>query len=128
MNVAAGRFGDGTGDAIVRLLPHTQGARQVELAAESIRVGLVYPWIMATDFAANRAAVESRGDDRLRTIQGDTADDVAELIREAVRMEAAEVYAANVKRMMESSTGGPGDRPRHARRPSTTLYNQRGLS
>jgi len=79
-----------------------------ELAAENIRVGLVYPWITATDFAANRAAAESRGDDRIRTIQGDMADYVAELIREAVETEAVEVYAANVKRMMESGAAGPG--------------------
>jgi len=70
-------------------------------------VGLVYPWITATDFTANRAAAESRGDDRLRTIQGDTADYVAELILEAVETEAAEVYAANVKRVMESSPADP---------------------
>lgn len=85
-------------------------AARAELAAENIRVGLVYPWITATDFAANRAATESRGDDRLRTIQGDTADDVAELILEAVETEAAEVYAANVKRMVESGGTAPGDR------------------
>ncbi len=79
---------------------------RLELAPDNIRVGLVYPYITATDFHVNAAGATPQAMERVRAVQGDTAEYAAGLILEAVQTEAAEVYAANVRRLMESRPAG----------------------
>lgn len=77
-------------------------AARVELASDGISVGLVYPFVTATAFHSNLAAADPQPATRSRALLADSAEYVAELILEAVRTGAAEVFAASVKRGMES--------------------------
>lgn len=75
----------------------TLTARQ-ELAADNIRVGLVYPGITATGFHEHLAngAWAGRGE-RSRAMPAEAPEAVAAKILEAVETEAAEVYADILK-------------------------------
>lgn len=68
---------------------------RAELAPENIRVGVVYPGITATDFIRNAAAVQI-DPARRQGMAADTAEHAAAKIVEAVRTEAAEVYADSI--------------------------------
>jgi short-subunit dehydrogenase len=70
---------------------------RMELAAENIRVGLMLPGLTATDFHENAARITEPQAARLRAMQGDTPEHVAEKILEAVESEAAEVYADSIR-------------------------------
>ena len=76
-------------------------ARQ-ELAPENIRVGLVHPGITATEFHNHLANGTTwsgpRGRAGATAMPVDTPEHVAEKILEAVRTEAAEVYADSIRR------------------------------
>jgi NAD(P)-dependent dehydrogenase (short-subunit alcohol dehydrogenase family) len=78
----------------------TLTARQ-ELAADNIRVGLVYPGLTETAFFSNLTHGQSSGWNSGGTRPGgipiDTPEQVAERILEAVQTEAAEVYAHTIR-------------------------------
>lgn len=71
-------------------------AARLELAPDNIRVGLVYPFITETDFIKHAASVRI-SNDRRHIRQGESPEQVAEKIAEAIRTEAAEVYADSLK-------------------------------
>jgi short-subunit dehydrogenase len=81
----------------------TLTARQ-ELSADNIRVGLVYPGVTATAFHDHLAnAGEWRGPrGQARALALETPEQVAEKLLEAVRTEAAEVYAESLARFAQS--------------------------
>ena len=77
----------------------TLTARQ-ELAPDNIRVGLVLPGRTGgTRFAQNAFTMpaERRGDYQAAAAQGDTPEQVAGKILEALHTEAAETYADSIK-------------------------------
>ncbi len=69
-----------------------------ELAADNIRVGVVYPGVTATEFHHNLANGPRDNQNRPGGMQADSAEYVAEKILEAIQSEDAEVYADSVKR------------------------------
>jgi short-subunit dehydrogenase len=69
---------------------------RLELAPDNIRVGLVYPGITSTDFMKHAIAVQMNNN-RERMMKIESAEQVAEKIAEAIRTEAAEVYADSIK-------------------------------
>ncbi|HEY8296202.1 MAG TPA: hypothetical protein VIG41_12745 [Micrococcaceae bacterium] len=77
---------------------------RAELAADNIRVGLVYPWVTDTAFAASAdRGSHPAGSSRPAVGSGlepDTAEYAAGLILAAIESEHAETYAAKVARMM----------------------------
>jgi short-subunit dehydrogenase len=68
-------------------------AARLELAPDNIRVGLVFPGITITDFIKNAASVQVSNEQMNHMLQGETPEQVAEKIVEAISTEAAEVYA-----------------------------------
>jgi short-subunit dehydrogenase len=78
-------------------------AARLELAPDNIRVGLVYPFITATNFFKNQGTASGQMDDndRQRMMQAEAPEQVAEKIAEAIRTEAAEVYADGLTRFMQ---------------------------
>ena len=69
-----------------------------ELAADNIRVGLVYPGVTSTDFSSNLANGPRNNSGRPGVMPPDSAEYVAEKILEAIQSEEAEVYADSVKK------------------------------
>lgn len=70
---------------------------RLEMAHDNIRIGLVYPGITATDFIKNAASVQTNNE-RQQIMQIESPEQVAEKIAEAIRTEAAEVYADSLMR------------------------------
>lgn len=68
-------------------------AARLELAPDNIRVGLVFPGVTTTDFVKNSASVQVSNEQLNHMLQGETPEQVAEKIAEAIRTEAAEVCA-----------------------------------
>ncbi|GHO62938.1 short-chain dehydrogenase [Ktedonobacter sp. SOSP1-52] len=68
---------------------------RLELAPENIRVGLVYPGITATDFMKHAASVQMNTD-RQQMMPIESPEQVTEKIGEAIRTEAAEVFAESL--------------------------------
>jgi short-subunit dehydrogenase len=75
-------------------------AARLELAPDNIRVGLVYPFVTETDFGKHVINAHQVSNDQGPMIQGETPEQVAEKIAEAIRTEAAEVYADGLIRFM----------------------------
>jgi short-subunit dehydrogenase len=78
----------------------TRTAR-LELAPDNIRVGLVFPGITATDFLEHAAESMQTSNDRQRRMSAESPEQVAEKIAEAIRTEAAEVYADSLTRFRQ---------------------------
>lgn len=80
---------------------------RLELAGDGIRVGVVYPFITETAFAANAGAAPHPEADRPDSaprpagVQPDTAEYAASLIVQAIETEEPEVYAEQVRRMKD---------------------------
>jgi short-subunit dehydrogenase len=68
---------------------------RLELAQDNIRVGLVHPGITATDFIKHAAGVHM-SNNRQQIMPVESPEQVAEKIAEAIRTEAAEVYAESL--------------------------------
>lgn len=84
----------------------TLTARQ-ELAADHIRIGLVYPGMTATEFnhhlPEGRAGQETQRRNQTMAMSIESAEQVAKTILEAVETEAAEVYTDNLKPFLQPS-------------------------
>jgi short-subunit dehydrogenase len=70
-------------------------AARLELAPDNIRIGLVYPGITATDFMKHAASVQMNTD-RQHMMPIESPEQVAEKIGDAIRTEAAEVFAESL--------------------------------